>query len=185
MIWFFFLIQPHERQAQSEDKRKVMQDLFSSWPQLWCCWAQRVSPQHCSVAPVWDIARGSPPAPSVCSVSTTSPRTTDKLLRPHQEPPSSQLPRPSPGQRERCLGPVYQPDPVATSRHPGEQNGLPQDWEPLPHDMHAVWVWSGGRRWCFVRRELHEGLVWRELWEEECEEHKEHGDRLKAWHFLL
>lgn len=99
-----------KRQAQSEYKRKVVQDLFSSWPQLWCCSTQRVSPQHCSVAPVWDIAWGSPPALGVRWMSMTSPRTTDKLLHPHQKPPSSQLPQPRPGQIEQCLGPVYQLD---------------------------------------------------------------------------
>ena len=83
-----------KRLAQSEEKKESLQDLFSSWPQLWCCWTHRVSPQHCSLAPVWDIAQGSPPALSVRWMSMTSPRTTDKLL--HRPPPIRSLPPPRP-----------------------------------------------------------------------------------------
>lgn len=66
--------------THSEPERGQSQDLFLGWPQLWCSSAQRLSPQHCSVAPVWDVARGSPLALGVCWMSMTSPWTTDTLL---------------------------------------------------------------------------------------------------------
>lgn len=106
-------------------KGRLRQDLFFSWPQLWCSWTQRVSPQHCSVAPVWDIAQGFLPALSVCWMSTTSLRTTDKLLQPPQKLTSSHLQRPSHGQRECCLRPVYLPDPAGTFRHLGGTKWFP------------------------------------------------------------
>ena len=152
----------HKRLAQSEEKKESLQDLFSSWPQLWCCWTHRVSPQHCSLAPVWDIAQGSPPALSVRWMSMTSPRTTDKLL--HRPPPSEAFPLPAaeaqPWSEWELPGASLSAGPCRTSRHSGEQNKLPQDRMPLPHDTHnCLWVWSAGIRWCCVSRQLYKGLL--------------------------
>lgn len=166
-------------------KKQSLQDLFSSWPQLWCCWAHRVSPQHCSLAPVWDIAQGSPPALSVRWMSITSPRTTDKLLR----PPIRSVPRPSPASDAQprseweLPGASLPAGPCRTSRHPGEQNKLPQDWVPLPHDTHScLWVWSAGiRRYC-VRGQLYEGLLVTERWSKSVK-HEDYNDRSGGNHY--
>lgn len=99
-------------------------DLFSSWPPSSCPWTQTLSPQQCFVAPLWDFAWGFPPALSVFWTSTTSPRTPDKLLHP--------------GHRGLRLGPAHQPDPVSSSRHPGEWSGLPQDGAHIPRYTHTV-----------------------------------------------
>ena len=171
----------HKRLAQSEEKKESLQDLFSSWPQLWCCWTHRVSPQHCSLAPVWDIAQGSPPALSVRWMSMTSPRTTDKLLHrpPHQKHSPSQPLKPSLGQSGSCLGPVYRPDPVALPDIQGNKTSSPRTECPslMTHitvcgsevQEYAGVVWVGS----FIK-----GFCYRTV------KHEEHKDRLGGNHCL-